>query len=234
VRAERLIGGAAVERSGVVKYVGIFPEDLAKQYGRPLSEEPTIHPTCKIYDSHVGAWTELMENTTLVESTFGDYSYTAGDVSIIYTDVGKFSNIASHVRINPGNHPMQRVTLHHMTYRRRRYLLGEDDDQEFFQWRRDHRCTIGHDTWLGHGAIVLPGITVGNGAVIAAGAVVSKDVPAYTIVGGVPAKPIKRRFTEDVAEKIERIAWWDWDRATIEARFDDLLDLDTFLEKYAA
>ncbi|MFN8562280.1 MAG: hypothetical protein U0703_11820 [Anaerolineae bacterium] len=79
--------------------------------------------------------------------------YAAGDVSIIYADVGKFCSIASHVRINPGNHPMERVTQHHMTYRRRQFGFGEDD-HAFFDWRRAHRCSIGHDVWLGHGAIV--------------------------------------------------------------------------------
>jgi phosphonate metabolism protein (transferase hexapeptide repeat family) len=152
-------------------------------------------------------------------------------VSIIYADVGKYCSIASHVRINPGNHPMWRVTQHHMTYRRRQYGFGEDDHQ-FFQWRRDHRCTIGHDVWIGHGAIIMPGVTVGIGAVVGSGAVVTKDVEPYTIVVGVAAHPVRKRFSDDIIEKLMKIAWWDWDRATLEARFDDLLDIDTFVEKY--
>ncbi|MCU0511585.1 MAG: hypothetical protein MUE40_03350, partial [Anaerolineae bacterium] len=84
-----------------------------------LGEQPYIHPQTLIVRSEIGAWTEIGANSSLVESTFGDYSYTAGDNQIIYTDVGKFVSIASHVRINPGNHPMERVTQHHMTYRRK-------------------------------------------------------------------------------------------------------------------
>lgn len=79
------------------------------------------------------------------------------------------------MRINPGNHPMWRPTQHHMTYRRIAYGFDERDDTELFQWRRDAKVTVGHDVWMGHGAIVLAGVTIGTGAVIAAGAVVSRE-----------------------------------------------------------
>lgn len=197
-----------------------------------LGEQPTIHPSCTIRDSEIGAWTELMANTSLVESTFGDYSYTAGDVDIIYSDIGKFCSIASHVRINPGNHAMWRVTQHHMTYRRKQYGFDTRDDTEFFDWRRSHRCRIGHDVWIGHAAVIMPGVNIGHGAVVGAGAVVTKDVAPYQIVGGVPDRPIRQRFPDEVVEQLLEIAWWDWGRAELEARFHELLDLDAFLDRY--
>lgn len=207
-------------------------EDLMKKYRqKQLGDEPYFHDNVFVRESHVGSWTELGRNTYLVESTFDDYSYTAGDVQILYSDVGKFCSIASHVRLNPPNHPMWRVTQSHVTYRRKQYGLGEDDD-EIFQWRKDHRVTIGHDVWIGHGAIVMPGVKVGIGAVIGSGAVVTKDVEDYEIVVGVAAKPIRKRFPEDVIAKLLDIAYWDWDRETFEARFDDLYDIETFVEKY--
>ncbi|MEM8862665.1 MAG: hypothetical protein AAGD96_30520 [Chloroflexota bacterium] len=125
-----------------MKYFDLYPTMQTQHLRKQLSEEPTIHDLCVIKDSYIGQWTELRSNTRIVESTFGDYSYTAGDVSIIYTDVGKFTSIASHVRINPGNHPMERVTQHHATYRRKQYGFGEADDAAFFEWRREHRCAI--------------------------------------------------------------------------------------------
>lgn len=198
---------------------------------KPLGIEPVFHQGVLVYKSQLGQWTELGANTQLVESSMDDYSYTAGDNQIIYTEIGKFSNIASHVRINPGNHPMERVTLHHITYRRKMYGLGEDDP-DFFEWRRLHKCVIGHDTWLGHNVIVMPGVTVGTGAVVGSGAVVTKDVPPYTIAVGVPAKPTRLRFPEPIVEKLLQIAWWDWDRPTLEARFDDLMNVEQFVEKY--
>lgn len=213
-----------------MEYIDAFPEPKPEK--KQLSEKPTIHPTCRIYNSHVGAWTELQKNTTLVESNFGDYSYTAGHVAIIHADVGKFCSIAALVRINPGNHPMHRVMQHHCTYRRIQFGFDTVEDEEFFQWRRDHRCNLGHDVWLGHGAVVMPGVSIGTGAVIGSGAVVTKDIDPYQIAVGVPAKPKRKRFPDKIAEKLQRIAWWDWDRKTLEDRFHDFLDMNAFLEKY--
>lgn len=200
---------------------------------KQLGVAPTVHPSARIHASQLGEWTDIGPNCAIVESTVGDYTYAAGDVSIIYSRVGKFCSIASHVRLNPGNHPMHRVTQHHMTYRRRMFGFADSDDEEFFEWRRAHPVTIGHDVWIGHGAIIMPGVTIGDGAVIGSGAVVTKDVAPYLIVGGVPAKPIRERFPRAVAEQVQAIAWWDWPRELLAARFADLNDLDRFLSLYS-
>jgi phosphonate metabolism protein (transferase hexapeptide repeat family) len=212
-------------------YIDHFPELVENGKGEQLGEKPSIHPTCKIKDSSVGSWTALGAHTSLVESTFGDYSYTAGNVQIIYSEVGKYCSIANSVRINPGNHPQWRVTQHHMTYRRVKYGLGEQDDAEFFQWRRDHRCVIGHDVWIGHGATIMPGVKIGTGAVIGSGAVVTKDIGPYEVAVGVAAKVIKQRFSDEIIEKLIGSEWWNWDRVTLEERFEELLELDVFLKK---
>ncbi len=198
------------------------------------ADGPLIHPDAHVQDSTFGGWTEVGARTSVVESSFGDYSYVVSDSQIIYTTVGKFANIASHTRINPGNHPHWRASLHHFMYRAASYDLGEDEE-EFFDWRRDHHCTIGHDTWIGHGAVVMAGVSVGDGAIIGSGAIVTKDVPAYTIVVGNPGRVLRRRVSEATEEKLRRIAWWDWSHDQLRERMADFrsLEAEAFVEKYA-
>ncbi len=215
-----------------MKVIERFPITPEPKPRLQLSEEPHIHETCHLHKVRIGSYTQLGANTSMNEVEFGDYSYTAGNVSIVYATVGKFTSIANSVRINPGNHPQWRVTQHHCTYRRVQYGFDTVEDEEFFQWRRDHHCTIGHDVWIGHGAIIMPGVKIGHGAIIGSSAVVTNDVPDYSIAVGVKAKVIKQRFSDKIAEALLNIAWWDWDRATLEARFEDLFDVESFIEKY--
>ena len=198
-----------------------------------LGEDPWIDPTATVEASELGLYTAVGARTSILESRLGAYSYIVEDGDVAYALIGKFVSIARAVRINPGNHPMWRPSQHHFVYRAAAYGLGEDEP-DFFDWRREHRVTIGHDVWIGHGAIVLPGVTVGTGAVVGAGAVVSRDVAPYTVVAGVPARVIKRRFSEHVAERLLALAWWDWPHERLEAALQDFrqLDVEGFLAKY--
>jgi phosphonate metabolism protein (transferase hexapeptide repeat family) len=129
---------------------------------------------------------------------------------------------------------MWRATQHHFVYRAGDYFEGEADEAEFFDWRRDHQVTIGHDVWIGHGAVVLAGRTIGTGAVVGAGAVVTKDVEPYTIVAGTPARVIRRRFSEEIEDKLMALAWWDWEHDQLQAALADFrrLDVEAFIERY--
>ncbi|SFT39808.1 hypothetical protein SAMN04489724_0584 [Algoriphagus locisalis] len=174
-----------------------------------ITAEPNIHQSAKINKGEFGAFTQIDERVRVTESKIGDYSYILHDSEVIYSEIGKFCAIAPFTRINPGNHPYWRAGLSNFTYRSSDYGLGEND-QQFFQWRRNQKVTIGHDVWIGQGVLVMPGLTIGTGAVIGGGAVVTKDVAPYTIVAGSAAKVIKRRFSEKVEESLLRISWWDW------------------------
>jgi phosphonate metabolism protein (transferase hexapeptide repeat family) len=171
---------------------------------------------------------------SLAESELGDYSYVERHAEIIYALIGKFCAVASGVRINALEHPIERVSQHKITYRPNEYFLGQGIDAAFRDKRQKARVTIGHDVWVGHGAIVMPGLSVGHGAVIGGGAVVTQDVAPYAIVAGVPAKFIRWRFQPEFAEKLIALAWWDWEHDRLAAAIADMqgLSAEEFVEKY--
>jgi phosphonate metabolism protein (transferase hexapeptide repeat family) len=203
-----------------------------KSSSASLGRIPTIDASAVVRDSHIGKWTEVGPGWSILESTIGDYSYAAGSHGVIhYATVGKFCSFASHVIVNPGDHPMNRVSQHHFTYRRNKYTMGPDD-AEVFDRRRSKSCRIGHDVWIGNGAKIMAGVCIGTGAVIGAGSVVTKDVPPYQVVAGVPARPIRFRFSDAVIEKLLGSQWWHWSHDTLQRRMDDMINIDRFLKRY--
>ncbi len=199
-----------------------------------ITRAPKIDPTAKLREATLGNWVEIHHGVHIEYATIGDYSYLQEHVSVADSTIGKFCAIAAFARIGPPDHPMERVSQHRLSYVPEYYWPEETRDHGFFEKRRAAGCTILNDVWIGHAVTVLSGVTVGNGAVLAAGAVVTRDVAAYTIVGGVPAKPIRRRFAEDIAARLERLAWWDWSHEAIQRANTDVRDLiaDAFLAKY--
>lgn len=195
---------------------------------------PTVHFSAILHATDLAEYTEIGDNCAIENSKLGAYSYCGPFCIIQNADIGKFSNIAAAVRIGATRHHMERASLHHFTYRSAMYGMDTFDDDEFFAERRARVTEIGHDTWLGHGTIVLPGVRIGLGAVIGAGSVVTKDVPDYTIAVGNPARVIKERFPLDVADALRAIAWWDWSHARLSAALPDFRgDVEAFIEKYA-
>lgn len=198
-----------------------------------LGAKPYIDEGCKITNTTFGLYNEIGKHSLLENVEFGDYSYAMEFCYLQNTIIKKFVNIAAMVRIGPTDHPMQRVTQHHFTYRRKLYGLDEADDSEFFANRAARRTIIGNDTWLGHGSIIMPDVQIGDGSVVGSGAIVTKDVPAYSIVVGSPARVIKMRFTDKVIEQLLAIRWWDWPDEQLRSRFSDfLLGGEQFAEKY--
>ena len=201
---------------------------------RLTAEGAVVHPDCEITEASFGAYTEVGRGTRVALSRFGDYSYCDRYCDIANAEVGRFANIASFVRIGATDHPLDRASLHHFMYRSASYWDDAEDDADWFAQRKARRARIGHDTWIGHAAQIKPEVTVGHGAVVASGAVVTKDVAPYTIVAGLPARPVRARQPAGIAERLIALAWWDWDHDRLRAALPDFrtLGAEAFLEKY--
>ncbi len=201
---------------------------------RPKLADTFIHETVRRHEAQIGRRCEILANTRIEYASLGDYSYLGENCDVADAVIGKFTAIANSVRIGAPNHPMGRASQHRFTYCPEYYEGTATRDRDFFADRRSDRVIVGNDVWIGHAAILLPGVTVGDGAVIAAGAVVSRDVEPYTIVGGVPARAIRKRFDAAVADSLRRIAWWDWADELIFERLADFRSeaIEEFCRRY--
>lgn len=129
--------------------------------------------------------------------------------------IGRFCSIACGARFlfNSANHAMASLSTYPFPLFWEEW--GLDRAEVASAWDNKGDIVVGNDVWIGYEAVILAGVTVGDGAVIAARAVVTRDIPPYTIVGGVPAKPIRRRFPEDTIRRLLALRWWDWPRERI-------------------
>lgn len=211
------------------------PDDPKRQGPQSARDgTPFVHGSANLRNAKLGRFSEIKERVQFWDAELGDYSYIERQSEVIYSVIGRFCAIASDVRLNALSHPIERVSQHKITYRPNEYFVGAKLDKAFRDGRSSAQVKIGHDVWVGHGAIVMPGVTIGHGAVIAAGAVVTNDVAPYAIVAGVPARFLKWRFEPRIAERIIALAWWDWNDATLSQAIPDMqtLGIEGFLEKY--
>lgn len=158
-----------------------------------------------------GSYGSLLENCAFIER------------------IGAFCRFASGVTA-VWNHQLNMVANHSFIFGC--YHVPEIDNQLFCHADFNKKYVIGNDVWLGANVILRNGVTIGNGVRAAAGAVITKDIPDYAIVAGVPAKIIKYRFTPEQIKKLNEIAWWDWPIEEIRACYEDFTDIDIFLEKH--
>lgn len=129
--------------------------------------------------------------------------------------IGKFCSIACGAKFlfTSANHALGSLSAYPFPIFFEEWGLDAKDIRQAWDKRGD--IVIGNDVWIGFEAVILSGVTVGDGAIIGTRTVVTKDVPPYTIVGGAPARPIRRRFEDAVIEKLEALRWWDWDEEAI-------------------
>ena len=181
----------------------IYPRtgDRETVYLKNVIDNPNIQiGDYTIYNDFVHDPREFRKNNVL-------YHYPINKDRLI---IGKFCSIACSAKFlfNSGNHKMASLSTYTFPLFFEEWDLEKENVAQ--AWDQKGDIIIDNDVWIGYEAVVLSGVTIGDGAVIGCRAVVTKDIPPYTIVGGVPAKPIRKRFDEETIKELQKIKWWDW------------------------
>jgi acetyltransferase-like isoleucine patch superfamily enzyme len=167
----------------------------------------------------------LVANTTL-----GDFSYINSHSYVLWATIGKYCSIGPNVKIAPGKHPSTVfVSTHPATFNNQSNFVKSFTKEPKF--KNYQQVTIGNDIWIGANSIIIDGVTIADGAIIAANSVVVKDVGAYEIVGGNPAKFIKKRFSEDQIKYLGDFEWWNKDEAWLEDNISKFWNIEEFTEQ---
>ena len=170
----------------------------------------------------IGEHSHILEGCIVNDSQIGSYSYLGRNGLVQHTSIGNYCSISHDVIMGLGTHPLDMFSTSPLFYKANNTMKVKlvKSDRDFQEYKP---ITIGSDVWIGARVIVLDGVTVGHGAVLAAGAVVTKDVPPYAIVGGVPAKVISYRYQEDTRSKLLETKWWDSTAEEVFKQFDQLM-----------
>lgn len=182
-----------------------------------------------IENTSVGFSVYIGDNNNIFNSSIGDYSYINSNARIRNTVIGKFCSIGPGVKIELGSHPTYFVSTHPVFYANNK-PFKTFATHGYFQ--EDKQVVIGNDIWIGENALILGGVTIGDGAIIAAGSVVTKDVDPYAIVGGVPARTIKHRFDEKEKKVIQKSKWWDKDHQWLQDNHLLFHDINKFISYF--
>ncbi len=187
---------------------------------------------CEIINPVFGMHNFIGDQVLFENSALGDHSYINSRSFVSNATIGRYTSIAHDVQIGLGAHPISMVSTHGAFYSNNKGFETYADHEYFKEFAP---ITIGNDVWIGARAMLLDGISIGDGAVIAAGAVVTRNVEPYAVVGGVPAKLIKYRFDKEIIEKLLGIKWWDLDEEWLRKNFllfHDVITLINFFESH--
>jgi acetyltransferase-like isoleucine patch superfamily enzyme len=191
----------------------------------------SVSPFAWIRGGTISKKSAILSGTRFYNSSIGDYSYIARNCFITKTDIGKYCSISDNCVIGFAAHPLDWVSTSSVFHAGGNVLKKNFSLHPFKSMRQ---TVVQNDVWIGLNAIIADGIVIGNGAVIAAGAVVTRDVPPYAIVGGVPAKLIRYRFTEEMRNALIQSQWWEWDEDTLVNQAAFFNKTDKFIERVRA
>ncbi|MBR3477497.1 MAG: CatB-related O-acetyltransferase [Bacteroidaceae bacterium] len=186
-----------------------------------------------ILNSHIDKSSIVFSGSDIIDSSVGKYTYIGYDCHIDKADIGSFCSLSDHIFIGGAEHPMRWVSTSPVFQKVKGVtergsgasIKLANHEVEVFK-----RTTIGNDVWIGHAAVIRTGVTIGHGAVIGSGAVVTKDVPPYAIVGGIPAQIIRYRFDEQTIDRLIRSQWWELPLHTLKTSAKHITDPIRFLK----
>lgn len=197
-----------------------------------------VYPKARIAKSSTFEGNNRIGPNTEFTGKLGFGSY-IGENCNIDASVGRFCSIGSGVRVIFGDHPVSAfVSTHPAFYSIEKQCGVTFVKQQLFQekkyadYENKYVVIIGNDVWIGSGVMVLGGVKIGDGAILAAGALITKDVEPYTIVGGIPAQHIKKRFSDEYIEFLKAFKWWEKPIDWIKANADSFSDIESFTEKH--
>ena len=194
----------------------------------------------KTNGSNFEGYNYVAKLSKVINSNIGFGTYISSYSKLYNCNIGRFCSIAQKVEIIFGEHPTRKFVSTYPAFYSSSTVNGISfvkktrfNEYKFIDLDKKYFVKIGNDVWIGYGALIMEGLTIGDGAVIAAGAVVTKNVPPYAIVGGVPAKIIKYRFEQNDIDWLLRLKWWEKDISWIESHaylFDDISNLKREIE----
>ena len=185
--------------------------------------QPPALTNCKIDKTSA-----VCSGSQINRTSMGRYSYIGHDCFFVNVEVGSFCSIADGCRVGGAIHPINRVSSSPV------FPSGKNVMKKNFcnlQEIETPRTTIGNDVWIGANVCIKAGVTIGDGAVIGMGAVVTEDVAPYEVRAGVPARPIKKRFDDDIINKFIETQWWNWDDEKLVRLAENFENVEEFLKQ---
>lgn len=221
--------GDAVSIAGRVKSLGkLVLREAPRRVKNAWVErrhDSRVDPTCvlakgaEVMESSLARMSAVAYHGSVRRSNVGRYSSIGRYTKVADADIGSFCSISWDCTIGAHGHPFDTATSHQFPFL---WAFRDPSRTDWkYTWRANtRRVTLGSDVWIGANAVVRDGVRVGHGAVIGSGAVVTKDVAPYMVVGGVPAREIRARFPDGYRQRLLEIRWWDWSEDTLRVRAD--------------
>lgn len=210
---------------------------IQRRKGGRLSKKNVVVAKTVVFDENTmfGGFNKIGRYSLVIGSSIGRYSYMGAFNQLDNVEIGNFCSIGSNLKVITSTHPSREFVSTHPAF----FSTLKQDGNTFVTEShfneilgiRGRKLIIGHDVWIGDNVTFMGGVTIGNGAIIGANALVTKDVPPYAIVGGVPAKLIRYRFTKEQIETLESFKWWNKDDKWLKTNVDFFQSISEFINR---